>query len=108
LLELGVLERVGRGRATRYLLSRKFHAALGQRGVHTRHRGLDREENKALLLRHLRTCGAAGAPISELEQVLPGRSRDQIRRMLQELRKEARVRLEGERRGARWLAERDG
>ena len=104
LVELGVVESVGRGLRTRYLLSRRFHAAIGQPGAHTRRRGLDREENKALLVRHLRSGGEAGAPISELEQVLPGRSREQIKRMLAELRREGRVRL-GRAPGARWFAE---
>lgn len=105
LADLGIIESVGRGRGTRYLLSQRFHAALGQRGAHTRRRGLDREANKALLIEHLRTREDSGAPISELEQVLPARSRDQIKRLLNELRSEGRVRLSGKRRGARWFAE---
>jgi len=103
LLDLGVIERVGRGRGTRYLLSERFHAALGEKGGYTRRRGLDREENKALLIHHLRACGVVGCPISELQQVLPARSRDQIRRLLAELRREGRAQVVGERRGARWL-----
>ncbi len=102
LVDRGVLERIGRGRGTRYLLSRRFYAALGQRGKHTRRRGLDHEENKALLVQHLRSCRDSGAPISELEQVLPSRSREQIKRLLSELRKEKRVYMAGIRRWARW------
>lgn len=102
LVELGVLERVGRGRGTRYLLSRRFHAALGARGRYTRRRGLDREASKALLLRHLQEQGAAGSPMSELQEVLPGQSRAQIKRLLDELRGEDRARLQGQRRWARW------
>jgi ATP-dependent DNA helicase RecG len=107
LVELGAVESVGRGRGTRYLLSRRFYAALGQPGAYTRQRGLDHEENKAILLQHLRSCGDAGCQISELEQVLPSRSRDQIKRLLGELREEGRARLVGQRRGARWRAEAD-
>lgn len=102
LVELGILERVGRGRGTRYLLSRRFHAALGERGGYTRRRGLDREANKELLYRHLRDHGDVGSPMAELQEVLPGQSRAQIKRLLDELRREGRVRLEGERRWARW------
>lgn len=105
LMDAGVVETIGRGRGIRYLLSRRFYSALGQRGVHTRRRGLDREENKALLLRHLRECGHVGCQMSELQQVLPSRSRDEIKRLLNELRQEGLVRLAGERRGARWYAE---
>jgi ATP-dependent DNA helicase RecG len=104
LMAMGVVESIGRGRGTRYLLSRRFHAAVGQRGAYTRRRGLDREENKALLLRHLREQARTGCPMSELQQVLPTKSRDQIKNLLYELRNQGQVRLEGQRRWARWYA----
>lgn len=104
LVDLGIVERQGRGRGTRYVLARRFYAMSGKRGSYTRKRGLDREENKALLVRHLRDAGESGSPISELEQVLPSRSRDQIRRMLIDLRDEGRVQLVGAKRAARWVA----
>lgn len=104
LRELGIIESVGRGRGARYLLSRRFQAALGRRGAHTRKRGLDREQNKVLLVNHIRETGTAGCPISELEQVLPALSRDQIKRLLYELKSAGLLRLAGARRGARWVA----
>jgi ATP-dependent DNA helicase RecG len=108
LLEQGIIERLGRGRGVRLLLSQRFYRRLGKAGVYTRKRGLDREMNKALLLRHLRESGDAGCPISELQQVLPAQSRDQLKRLLSELRRERRVQLVGERRGARWRVEEGG
>lgn len=76
LLEQGIIERLGRGRGVRLLLSQRFYRRLGKAGVYTRKRGLDRETNKALLVRHLQESGDAGCPISELQQVLPDQSRD--------------------------------
>jgi len=102
LVDSGILETVGRGLGTRYLLSRRFHAALGESGGYTRRRGLDRETSKELLHRHLRDQGSAGCPMAELQQVLPGQSRAQIKRLLDELRREGRARLDGTRRWARW------
>lgn len=102
--QLGIVESVGRGRGTRFFLSRRFYAALGRRGSYTRQRGLDREERKALLLRHLRGhAGEEGIPLAELQQVLPTQSRFQINSLLNELREEGLVRLEGQRRWARWF-----
>lgn len=103
LVDSGILETVGRGRGTRYLLSRRFHAALGERGGYTRRRGLDRETSKELLSHHLRDQGDAGCPMAEFQQVLPGQSRAQIKRLLYELRRDGRARLEGVRRWARWF-----
>ena len=102
LLEEGVIERIGRGRGARFILSRKFHSFLGQHGAYTRRKGLDRETNKALLMKHIVETRKSGAAMKEFEEVLPAISRRQIFGLLQELRLEGKIRPEGERRGARW------
>lgn len=103
LIAAGAVESIGRGRGTRYLLSQRLYDALGAKGVYTRKRGLDRETNKALLERHLRSQGAAGSPLSELCQVLPSESESGVQRLLDELRHEGRVTLRGQKRWARWV-----
>lgn len=103
LLEQGVIERIGRGRGVRYLLSRRFYRFLGRPGVYTRRRGLDRETNKALLLKHIEESGTAGATFGELQEVLPGLSRNQVQTLLRELKREGRIRVEGATKGARWF-----
>jgi ATP-dependent DNA helicase RecG len=107
-LEQGIIERLGRGRGVRLLLSQRFCRRSGKAGAYTRKRGLDRETNKALLVCHLQESGDAGCPIAEMQQVLPAQSLDQLKRLLSELRREGRTRLIGERRGARWRVEEDG
>jgi ATP-dependent DNA helicase RecG len=102
LLERGVLERVGRGRGTRHLLSRRFYKALGKAGAYTRRRGLDRETNKELLLKHIEGAKPAGAALADLQEVLPGLSRDQVRTLLRELREERRIEVRGVTKAARW------
>lgn len=102
LAEAGVVERYGRGRGVRYILSRGLYAALGRRGAYTRERGLDHETNKELLLRHIRDNDADGSPLRELRQVLPALTGPQVQRLLHELRDEGRIRVEGSRRWARW------
>jgi ATP-dependent DNA helicase RecG len=94
---------MSRGRGTRYLLSRRFYRFLGRAGAYTRRRGLDRETNKSLLLRHIEDSAATGARFEELQQVLPGLSRNQVQGLLRALRDEGRIRVEGQRRWARWL-----
>ena len=95
----GVIERTGRGKL---ILSRRFYAHLGEAGVHTRKAGLDRETEKELLLKHLKSAGARGAPMAELVQVLPGKSRDHIKRLLEQLRDAGRAHVTGAKRTARW------
>ncbi len=98
----GVVERVGRGRGVRYILSRRFYEFLGQAGVYTRQRGLDREQNKALLLQHIRGQGDKGSPLAEIEQVLPALSRQPLQGLLRKLRAEGHIHMAGRTRGARW------
>ena len=103
LLEVGVIERVGRGRGARLMLSRALYAAMGATGAYTRKKGLDHETNKALLLKHLYDSRGQGCPLSELQQVLPALSDRQVQRLLRELLSDGKVELRGLRRWARWF-----
>ena len=103
LLDEGIIGRIGRGRGTRFILSRKFHSFLGQHGTYTRRKGLDRETNKALLCKHIEENRDRGSPFRDLEQVLPALSRNQVQKLLQELKAEGRIQLTGSRKGGRWF-----
>lgn len=102
LVALGVVEPVGRGRGTRYILSKALYAHLGKKGVYTRKRGLDHETNKQLLLKHIIDNAASGSPLAELCQVLPSHSPRAVQRILRELYHDGKVILKGTRRWARW------
>ena len=102
LLDEGVIERIGRGRGARLILSRGLYDFIGKSGAYTRRKGLDRETNKALLLRHLNGAGSSGVAFTELQQVLPALSRRQVQGLLEDLRTAGRVALEGKRRYALW------
>jgi len=102
LREAGVLERTGRGRGTRYLLSRRFYRLTGKKGAYTRKRGLDRGANKALLLRHIEDNASEGSPLRDLADVVLDLTRGQILGLLKELKKEGSIHVLGRNRGARW------
>lgn len=103
LKEHGIVESVGRGRGTRYLLSRRFHVETGQLGVYTRRRGLDREANKALLLQHINENAKTGARFGEFTQVLPALSVGQIKSLVTDLKRSGRIASQGTRKAARWF-----
>lgn len=103
LIAAGAVESIGRGRGTRYLLSRGLYAALGGKGTYTRKKGLDRKTNKALLLQHIRDNAATGARMEEFREVLPALSRSQIQVLLRELREAEEIHRVGLTRAARWL-----
>lgn len=99
LTDMGIVEHVGR---EKYVLARSLYAATGKTGVHTRRVGLDRETNKELLLKHIRQNNAVGTPFKELQQVLPGLSRNQIQVLMKELKKDEKVFCKGKTRAAKW------
>jgi len=96
----GVIEKVGRGRGRKHILSRRYYMFLGRPGAYTRVRGLDRDQNKMLLLQHLQHHSKG--MIKEFEEVLPSQSRGQIHRLLSELRNEGKVCYVGARKGGYW------
>ena len=101
LTDMGIVEHIGR---KKYVLARSLYAATGKTGVHTRHVGLDRDTNKELLLKHIRQNNEVGTPFKELQQVLPGLDRNQIRVLMRELRESGKVFCEGTTSAARWFA----
>ena len=106
LLAQGIIERVGRGRGVRLMLSRQFYRYIGKAGTYTRKRGLDRETNKELLLEHIRDNRKEGSQLRELMQVLPALSRDQVQGLLRSLKSEERIYKVGATRAARWYPRR--
>jgi len=102
LVELGLIERMGRGKGVRYILSRRFYAAILKKGVYTRKKGLDRETNKQLLLKHIMDNRRDGSRMEDFRQVLPTCSRGQIHSLLRKLKREGKVRVEGRTKAALW------
>jgi ATP-dependent DNA helicase RecG len=93
----------GRGRGVKHFLSKRLYVALDDRGSYTRRRGLDRETNKTLLLKHITEYASEGSPLRDLCQVLPQVSYAQVRRLLSELQAERRAHMKGKTKGARWF-----
>ncbi len=107
LVEMGVVERFGRGRGVKYVLSRRYYTMAGEKGAYTRKKGLDRETNKALLLKHIRENRKTGSRLKELLQVLPALSMPQVQTLLRELKSEGEIYLVGKTRSALWYPDSD-
>lgn len=99
LVNHGLVEKIGRDK---YILSRRYYSVAGKAGEHTRLRGLDRETNKALLLKHIKKQNAFGTKLRELQQFLPALSWSQIQVLLRELKQERLIHKIGKTNGARW------
>lgn len=99
LVEQGVLERVGK----KLIFSRRYYEMKGLAGVHTRKRGLGKEANLQLLLKHILSCGNRGCALAELQQVLPHVGAKTVSKYLEELKRRGEVLVVGKTRGAKWF-----
>lgn len=100
LAELGLIEKIGRNQ---YVLARKYYASKGKAGEHTRKTGLDKETNKELILKHIRSQKELGGKMCEFMQVLPMLSRRQIQKLVVELAQEKRIYKQGKNKTTRWF-----
>jgi len=102
LVEEGIVERFGRGRGVKYILSRRYYKMVDEKGAYTRKKGLDRETNKALLLKHIKENRDNGSRLKELMQVLPSLTVPQVQTLLRELKSEGEIHKVGKTRAALW------
>lgn len=102
LVEKGVIERFGRGRGVKYILSRRYYKMVGEEGVYTRKKGLDREANKTLLLNHIVGYKSSGSRLKKIMQVLPALTAPQVQTLLRELKSEDKIYKVGRTRAALW------
>jgi ATP-dependent DNA helicase RecG len=99
LIDLGLVER-GKGRTL--LLSRRYYEYVGQKGAYTRRKGLDRETNLALLLKHIEDNREIGSKLDELCQVIPSLPRTTIQSLLKTLKQRGKASLVGRTNAGRW------
>ncbi|MCK5850234.1 MAG: putative DNA binding domain-containing protein [Kiritimatiellae bacterium] len=102
LIEKGIVERFGRGRGVKYILSRRYYRMVNENGNYTRRKGLDRETNKALLIKHIKENKHTGSRLKELMQVLPTITMPQVQTLLRELKSVEKIYKTGRTRAALW------
>jgi len=102
LLGHGVIEKTGRGRAMRYILSHMLYRHVGEAGTYTRQKGLDEGHSRELLLQHIRDSGDLGATKGEFRQVLPDKTVGKISSLLKQLQDAGLIEVRGKTKAARW------
>ena len=99
-LQLRIVEKTGRTRGTKYLLSHQYYAREGKTGVYTRLVGLSRNQKKELILNHIRK-NKKGV-MKDFQDVFPDLKRSDIHNLLQELKKTNKICYIGTRRSGYW------
>jgi ATP-dependent DNA helicase RecG len=89
------------------ILSRHYYEFIDKKGVYTRKKGLDRDTNKQLLLKHIQDNKKHGSRLQELKDVLPSLSHDQVQTLLKELKREDIIFSTGKTRAALWYPKKE-
>lgn len=100
-INLGIIEPIGKGRGTKYILSSRYYETIGQSGKHTRLKGLNRNQIKELIVNHI----SEGKP-AHRNDFITGFSEcspQDISNILQELRKTGRIFFKGARKTGQWF-----
>jgi len=103
LVDLGIVERIGKGRGARHILCQQYYTLTGKNGIYTRKRGLDKETNKELLVKHISLNAKHGSKLAELNQVLPFLSQRQVQELLRELRIQKQIHFKGQTKASLWF-----
>lgn len=103
LIDMGIVESIGRGRSTRYLLCQRYYTFAGKAGIYTRRKGLDKETNKELLLKHIKSSSKNGTTLMELCQVLPTLAKRQVQELLKELKVGELAHFKGKTKASLWF-----
>lgn len=98
--EMGIIEKVGKGRGTKYILSHRYYQFSGRPGIHTRLRGTSREQKKQLILNHLENNYRG--TLADFKDVFPELKPMSISNLLRELKKEEKITYIGAKHSGYW------
>lgn len=99
-INLGIIEKIGKTRGSKYILSHKYYAYEGKTGIHTRLTGISRSKQKELLLSHLNKNSKGF--LKDFRDIFPELKPMDISNLLQELKFEKKIECVGHGRSAYW------
>jgi len=101
LLDLGLLEARGRGRARKYFLGMGVAAALGKKTAYTRRSGIARARQEAIVLEHVKKYGKVTR--KDVLMLFPELSEHQATRLLEAMVKAGRLQARGRKGGKHYV-----
>ena len=99
-LEMGLIEKIGKTKDARYILSHKYYVHEGKAGIHTRLVGIPRDKQKELILRHL-TKNNKGYSM-DFQDIFPELQPMDISNLLRELRNDGKIMHIGSKKYGYW------
>jgi len=99
-LQHGLIEPIGNTSGRKFVLPRRYYEAVGDTGHGLRISGLERSKVKELLYTHIERHGSLR--VSEAVDSFPEYKYQDVRNMLQELKRDGRIAFEGSRNKGSW------
>jgi len=96
----GLIEKVGGGRGSKYILSHRYYSYRGTPGVYTRLVGVSRDQKKILINNHL--SNNKGGRLKDFLDVFPNMSEKDISNLLQEMKRGEEIVFEGSSKSGYW------
>jgi len=100
-IELGIIEKFGKTKGTKYILSHNYYKYEEIPGVYTRIRGIDRAKKKELILNHIIREGSGRR--EDFIDTFPELKANDISNLLQELKSENKIERKGNDRSGYWV-----
>ena len=104
-LKLGLIEKQGRGRGSRYILAHKYYVDAGDVGRHTRLAGLSRAVKVQLVLEHIRKNGSIRN--EEVQTAMPEMDTRAASRLLVSMRDAGMIKHSGSRKDGQWIGNKE-
>ncbi len=92
-LENNLIDKVGQGKGSKYILSHDYYKITRSEGVYTKLSGISRNKSKELILNHIQKNN--NAERAEFNDVFPELSPQDISNLLQELRRDNKIYFNG-------------
>ncbi|HPL90075.1 MAG TPA: ATP-binding protein, partial [Caldisericia bacterium] len=96
-----LIENIGYGKGTKYILSREYYVTANKRGEYSRNKGLPDAENKLLILQHIKDHGQG--KMQDFEQLLQNINRTHIQTLLRQLKIEGKIKHVGSNKTGMWI-----
>lgn len=100
-LSLGIIEKIGRTKGAKYILSHKYYIYEGKPGIYTKLSGIPREKQKELIVRHIQKNGKGF--MKDLRDIFPELKPMDISNLLRELRLDGKIIHKGSKSKGYWL-----
>jgi ATP-dependent DNA helicase RecG len=100
-IDLGLVEKIGHGAGTRYILSHNFYQQKNEILKYTKLVGLSREKHKSLIVEHIEKNGKVSS--KEIQEGFRELSIIDVNNIIQELKKSGKIKKVGTFKNAYWI-----